>query len=129
MPVRILIVDSDEKTLEGLRRCLPCPEYEVTISTSFGDAEKKISSERYDVMICEIELDDGAGFDLLAKARELKPEARFVMTTSNHKLDYVLRALKLGACDYLKKPVSQRDLQNAVNVSCKYKETMEEIDI
>ena len=129
MPVRILIVDSNEKMLEEFRGCLTDPEYETTISTSFGDAAEKISSERYDVIICEIELDGGTGFDLLAKARDLKPEARFVMTTSNHKLNYVLRALKLGACDYLKKPVSECDLQHAVKESYNDKEIMEKVDI
>jgi ActR/RegA family two-component response regulator len=129
MPVQVLIVDEDEKTLNDFRACLPSPAYAVETVTTLAEALERLSSRHYDVVVCEVALNSGSGFDLLARIEEMSQKARFVMITCDHKLSYVLKALKLGAFDYLRKPVSQHDLQSAIETSCADREITEEIDI
>ncbi len=129
MPVQVLVVDNDQKTLAESQACLTAPGYEVTGVTTLAGALERLLSAHYDVVVCEVALNDGSGFDLLARIEGLSQGTRFVMTTCDHKLSYVLKALKLGAFDYLKKPLSARDLQFAVKTSCFDKEVMEKVDI
>jgi len=129
MSLQLLIIDSDRTTLERFQHSFHDLEYDITLSTGVNDSVGRISSGNYDLAICETDLEDGSGFELLAKTDQLGRETRFVMMTSGHKLAYVLRALNLGAYDYIRKPVSENDLRRAVQSSLADKEITEKVDI
>ena len=129
MPIRVLAIDKAEKTLDDYVGYLSDTEYDVAVSTGCDNRSDHIRTEGYDVVVCEIELDGGSGFDLLSAASQRRGEPRFVMTTAERRLESVLTSLKLGASDYLEKPVSQKSLCEAVRVAYADKEDWEKVNI
>jgi response regulator RpfG family c-di-GMP phosphodiesterase len=123
-PLR-LVVGSDRATNVGLRpRVLlvePDPEqamilelrfqeqgYDVTAARTRMEAEGRLRSERFDLVITEVDLDGGDGFGLVAvgRAEERNRDVAFVFHTRRADRESVSRGFELGAADYLTKPTA-----------------------
>jgi CheY-like chemotaxis protein/anti-sigma regulatory factor (Ser/Thr protein kinase) len=129
MPFSVLVVDSDKGQAEKSRTLLLDHGYEAALSTCSADASGQLESGTYDVVICDMGIDGDGGVDFLRTVSANKPEVRFVMTAVDTGLGHVLQALKAGAHDYLKKPVSDRDMLHSVDAACKDTDVMEKVDI
>ncbi len=66
-------------------------------------------------MLLDVWLPDGKGIDYLPRIRQLDPELPVIVITANHEMGLAIQAMKLGASDYLTKPVSLDDLQRAID--------------
>jgi len=108
---RLLIVEDEPIQREGLCKLMLRKGWEVEVAGSVPEAERKLAAGRFDVVLADVFLDDlrlpGAlGTDLLGRCGE----ARVVMMSAYGSLDSAVEAMKLGAVDYVTKPLNHDDL-------------------
>ncbi len=73
------------------------------------------SSERVDVILLDQQLPDGEGIALLPRLIEVQPASGIIMMTGQHDLELAIQAIKIGAADFIHKPVKAATLQAAVD--------------
>ena len=104
---RVLIVDPDPEETAVLEVQFAGQGYEVTIERSVDAALRCLDAEKYDLVVSEVHLSDGEGFDLLRRMRESShAQVPLMFVTSERAQTSVNRGLELGAADYVVKPAS-----------------------
>jgi response regulator RpfG family c-di-GMP phosphodiesterase len=104
---RALIVDPDPEETAVLEVQFAGQGYEVTIERSVEGALRCLDAEKYDVVVSEVHLSDGQGFDLLRRMRESShAQVPLMFVTAERAQSSVNRGLELGAADYVVKPAS-----------------------
>ena len=111
---RILIIDDETVILESLGMFLTEKGYEVRCALSMAEGLEKIDGFKPDAVILDIRLPDGDGLDLLKKLKSRNEEAAVIMITAFHDMDTTIRAIKLGATEYITKPIDVDELEKAV---------------
>jgi len=84
-------------------------------ATNFFDAEDKLISFNYDVVILDITLPDGSGIDLLKMIKEKDAKVGVLIVSAKDSLDDKLKGLDLGADDYITKPFHLAELNSRIN--------------
>ncbi len=110
--VQCLIIDDEKNARENLLNLVGkyCPELQVVGSAISGmDGIHQVKEMKPDAIFLDVHMSDIDGFTLLSRLEEPKPMVVFV--TAYEK--YALKAIKASAIDYILKPVSIRELQNA----------------
>ncbi len=110
-PVRLLIVDDDEDLRTTLAARFERVGLAVTIAASGEEALAKAAGARLDVAVLDLHLPGMGGIELLAKLKELHPEAEAVMLTAHGSVETAVQAMKQGAYDYLTKPFRHSELE------------------
>lgn len=115
---KILIVDPDEKNLRILAISLKKSDFNVTVSTDGDDALSKVETLKPDLVISEIDLGSTDGFTLLKFIRETAglKDTPFIFLTKNKNIDEKVKGLKLGANDYLTKPIYLKEIVTRVKI-------------
>ncbi|HUH00355.1 MAG TPA: sigma-54 dependent transcriptional regulator [Kofleriaceae bacterium] len=111
---RVLVVD-DGPHIQKLVSLQLGEGYRVDGASSAGEALARIHETPYDVVLVDEELPEPGGFDLLRKIRKQTPELAVVLMTAQATIKAAVRAMRLGAFDYLRKTVSADELRAAVN--------------
>ncbi len=101
----ILLVDDDEVFRERLARALRERGYTVATAADHEAALAAARGAAIDFAVIDLRMPDGSGLALLEPLRVLAPSARFVMLTGYGSIASAVDALRLGAHDYLSKPV------------------------
>jgi two-component system response regulator RegA len=101
----ILLVDDDEVFRERLARALRTRGHDVVTAGDLTDALAKAEQTTFAFAVIDLRMPDGSGLALLEDLRARAPEARFVMLTGYGSIASAVEALRLGAHDYLSKPV------------------------
>jgi len=101
----ILIVDDERNILSSLGGALGRQGYTVDTAATLAAARGKLR-EAYDAVLLDVRLPDGSGVDLLAEVREQAPDTVVVMMSGHATIDEAVRSTRLGAYDFLEKPVS-----------------------
>ncbi|WP_250008370.1 response regulator transcription factor [Actinoplanes sp. M2I2] len=114
--MRLLVVEDEEDLAEGLRVGLARTGYAVDVALDAAQAYDRLTVNEYDLMLLDVNLPDGSGFDLCRSLRagELPTpgdgEPRVLMLTARGGLDDRVRGLDDGADDYLVKPFHLAEL-------------------
>lgn len=111
---RILIVDDDPIIVESLIEFLQLEGHEADGARGFGEAVTALHRRAYSLVISDINLPDGNGFELLRVIRQRYPELVVVMITGYGTIESAVEAIKMGAYDYLTKPVMDDELRLVV---------------
>jgi two-component system, response regulator RegA len=101
----VLLVDDDEIFVSTLSRALRRRGYAVTISNSTEDAKRSVAEDPPDYAVIDLRLPDGSGLCLASAIRECNPDCSFVILTGYGSIASAVEAVKLGAINYLCKPV------------------------
>jgi DNA-binding NtrC family response regulator len=109
-PPRVLAVDDEPVVCESIRRVLSEEGYRVTTTTSAREGIDLLVREVIDLVLLDIKMPDLDGIEFLRRARALSPETEVVIITGYATIDTAVEAIKLGAFDYLEKPVSPPQL-------------------
>ena len=105
MKGRIFILDDEELIITMLARALRKEGFETQLQTSSKDIIKKIEAWQPDLVLLDINLDeDRNGLDILNEIKKEKIDTQVVMLTGDDSADSAIRAMKIGAADYLTKP-------------------------
>ncbi|MDQ5984835.1 MAG: Regulatory protein AtoC [Syntrophus sp. SKADARSKE-3] len=104
--MRILIVDDEELSLTSVRRLLKWQGIkDVDICDNGADAIRRIKETDYDVVLLDLLMPEVDGLQVLAAAKPFKPHTEFIILTAMDDIPTTVNAIKLGAYDYLVKPV------------------------
>lgn len=115
MAERILIVDDEPGILEQLSQLLMEEGYEVLPAASGEEAVNRYTREQPDVVFLDIWLPDRDGLETLAALLEIDPAAAVVMISGHGTAPTAVKAIKMGACNYLEKPLSLQGVLDAVS--------------
>ena len=113
-PIRILVVDDEPDLRELYTLTLVREGWEVDEAASVEEARHRMQQQRFDVAIIDMRLPDGEGLDILAWVAAERRSERIIMATAYGNATVAVQALKLGAFDYLTKPVDLRQLRQVV---------------
>jgi diguanylate cyclase (GGDEF)-like protein/PAS domain S-box-containing protein len=104
---RVLVVDDNEDNREVLARRLARNGYAVSVADGGRDLVERIRAEGVDLVLLDIEMPGITGLDALVAIRQSYPAVRLpvIMVTARSQSEDVVKALELGANDYLTKPV------------------------
>lgn len=123
---RILIVEDEREIRDGLLEVLRSEGYEATAAESLADARRELPRASFDLVLLDLRLPDGSGLDLLAELRE--PGApSVIVVTAFPEVQTAVRALKLGAYDYVNKPFDLDEILLAVSRALETRELREEV--
>jgi two-component system nitrogen regulation response regulator NtrX len=106
MSASILIVDDEDAILSSLSSILQDEGYDVTVAKSGNDALKIYTTDPPDLMLLDIWMPDMDGLETLRRVRELAPTAQVMMMSGHGSIETAVKAIKLGAYDYIEKPLS-----------------------
>ena len=112
---RILVVDDEDIVLMSCRRALAQPDRDVVTVSSGTEALERIEREAFDVVLLDIMMPNVGGLEVLQRVKESHPAVEVVMVTGLAQVETAVRAMKLGAFDYLPKPFDPDELKLVVD--------------
>ncbi len=102
----VLVVDDEPSILNTLKKALSLEGYAVDVAGGVGVAEERLGKRSYDVLLLDVALPDGDGVELLERLRAAGNDAQVIMMSGHANIDAAVRAIRLGALDFLEKPLS-----------------------
>ena len=111
---RILIVDDELFFRNAISDVLSAEGFQCVTTETGEQAIEQITDPSLGVVVLDIRLPDIDGIQVLGRIRELRPSLRVIMLSAATDQDLVLEALRLGACDYLAKPLHEEELALSV---------------
>ncbi|MCG8450570.1 MAG: sigma-54 dependent transcriptional regulator [Pirellulales bacterium] len=122
----MLLVDDDQPLLESMTDWLRDQGLQVDASDGYADALEKLRQTSYDMLLADVRLPDGDGFDLLEQVRRNYPETHVVLMTGYGDADAAVEALRAGAADYLTKPLIDDELLMSMERAFNQRQVLEE---
>jgi len=125
---RILIVDDDVSTASYLRRLMEKEGYRSLIAVNGKAAVKKLPEDPPDVLFLGIAMSGIHGIEILKEAKKLIPALPVIIITACATVATAVEAMKLGAHDYLSKPLDCENVVNAVHSAVQKRNTLCSLD-
>ncbi|MEY8515522.1 response regulator [Lachnospiraceae bacterium 29-84] len=113
MRKRVLVVDDDEMNLKRTKMILN-RDYEVLLAESGKAALDKIRFQKIDLILLDIAMPGMDGMETFERMREFNDDVPVIFLTASGQEEDVLKAIRLGAVNYLKKPFYPQDLLERV---------------
>ena len=120
MSASILVVDDEEAIVSSLSSILQDEGYEVSVAKSGAEALKIYMGDPPDLMLLDIWMPDMDGLETLRRIREVVPTAQVMVMSGHGSIETAVKAIKLGAYDYIEKPLSLE------NVTLRVKHALEQ---
>jgi DNA-binding response OmpR family regulator len=112
---KILLIEDDPQISKTLQLNLRLSGFEITHAVSFQEAWARVIQEHFDLLLMDIGLPDGSGLDLCQKIRESGNDVPIVFLSARTDEATVVRGIKNGADDYLRKPFGMEELKARIN--------------
>jgi DNA-binding NtrC family response regulator len=106
----ILVVDDDVAIRESLRKSLEYNKYRVVTAENGPAALSRMLESQSDLVLLDIKMPGMDGLTVLQKIREQRPDAAVIMISAHGSIETAVEATKLGALDFLQKPLDQDEL-------------------
>ena len=119
MSKKILIVDDDVSYGVMLKTWFQRNSWDVVLASSLEQALKASAASRFDLILSDLRLPDGDGIMFLTSLREDNITTPFIIMTGYADVQTAVNAIKLGAFDYLKKPIIPEILQQKIDLALK----------
>ncbi len=124
---KILIIDDDEAVLEACSRALQQNGgYEIKALSDGNAALHEIKAREYDLILCDLNMDELGGLDLLKEAKLFAPETPFVIFSGHGNIETAVNAMKEGAFDFIEKPFKKERLKVVVEKSLQHRNLFKE---
>ena len=101
----ILLVDDEQRFAESLQFILMAQDYPSTIVNDGSTALNLLTEKNFDLVLLDVDLPDVNGVQLISHIKKLFPVLPVIMMTGNATVETAVEAMKIGAYDYLKKPI------------------------
>ena len=122
----LLLVDDDPQVLRSISEWLKTLGYQLDTASSCTQAWTALKHKDYDVVLADIHLSDGNGFDLLSYCQQQHPTTSVILMTGDCTVDSAVDALRAGAFDFLAKPLTTEELGMAVQRAMGQRRVLEE---
>lgn len=112
--IKAVIIEDEKKSQELLKKLIETNFSQIQIVGTADGVEKGIDlvkKENPDLILLDITMPDGTGFDLLEKVSEKKTDVIFITATDK----FAIKAIKYSAMDYILKPIDVEELKSAIN--------------
>ena len=106
----LLVVDDDRQLLESMCDWLRSHGFTVDSAAGYGEALEQLSKQKYEMLLADVRLPDGDGFDLLEQVRRNYADTHVILMTGYGDPDAAVEAVRAGAADYLTKPLISDEL-------------------
>ncbi len=126
MSAKILIIDDEEGIRFTFKKFLSSGNYEVETAKDFDEAIDCISKDLFDIVFADIILKGKTGMDVLREIKARKLNCPVIMITGYPNIDTASEAVRLGAFDYLPKPIQKDALFHAIDVALQHKAVIDE---
>jgi two-component system response regulator RegA len=110
----LLIVEDDKSFLQRLARAMEGRGFIVTTAESVADGLAQLETISPAFAVVDMRLEDGTGLDVISALKRRRPDARAIILTGYGNIATAVNAVKLGAVDYLSKPVDADDVVAAL---------------
>ena len=110
----LLIVEDDKSFLQRLARAMEGRGFTVTTAESVTDGLTQLETTSPAFAVVDMRLEDGNGLDVICALKRRRPDARAIILTGYGNIATAVNAVKLGAVDYLSKPVDADDVVAAL---------------
>ena len=122
----LLLVDDDHQVLEAMAGWLRELGYDLETASSVRAAIEAIDRKAFDLVLADIRLQDGDGFEILDHCRRNRPSTSVIMITGFGSADAAVEAIRAGAFDFLTKPLIDEELQMAIERALAQRQVIEE---
>ena len=110
----ILIIEDERAIREGLADFLHEEGFSCVLAATGQEGIERVDGRDFDVVLLDVRLPDISGTDVLARLRNITPESHVIIMTAHPSVDTVVSALRLGAVDYVIKPLILEELLHKI---------------
>jgi two-component system, chemotaxis family, CheB/CheR fusion protein len=114
---RIIVVEDQADTAEGLRRFLTRIGYKVYIAPDVASARALAKAVEFDVLLSDIRLPDGTGWDLMRELSREQPDLRGIAISGYNSDEEIARSKRVGFLDHIAKPLVAEELTAALETA------------
>lgn len=111
---KILVIDDEDIVRTSCSRTLVPEGYEVSLARNGAEGLKMAGEDRFDLVLTDLKMPDMDGIEVLRSIKEKWPETEVIIVTGYQTVDTAVKAIKLGAYDYIEKPFTPDALISAV---------------
>ena len=129
MKISVLVVDDELLIRKSLAKVLRARGYVVDVASTGAEGLEKAGGTRPQVMILDMRLPDTDGLSVLRSVREMDPLIQVIVITAFGDVQSAVDAMKLGACDFLRKPYEMEDIVLAVESAGRTFKQATELDL
>ncbi|MCX8105680.1 MAG: sigma-54 dependent transcriptional regulator [Ignavibacterium album] len=106
----VLIIDDEKEICDSISMILEYEGYAVDSTTSATEGLKKFSEQDFSAVLLDIQMPEMNGFEVLKKIKEIKPSASVIIISAHGSVENAVKATRLGAFDFLEKPIDRDKL-------------------
>jgi DNA-binding NtrC family response regulator len=122
----LLLIDDDRHVLDSMADWLRDQGYKVDTAADRAGAIATIERKSPDLVLCDVRLPEGDGFDVLAHCRENHPAASVILLSGYGTVEMAMEAIRSGAFDFLTKPLIDAELEMAIERALNQRRVVEE---
>ena len=126
--IKILVVDDEPLLGEPLKRALESSGYQVRLAQSGADALQALTEDSFDLLLEDLGLPDADGLDIMGEVLGKTPYCRALVMTGNGTIEKAVKAMKMGAFDFLTKPFTMETLFQKLQSVMEFRQVEKEID-
>ncbi len=115
LKAKVLLVDDEEDFLTTLAERLETRGLKVSTVTRGEDAVTKVDEQRFDLIVLDLSMPGIDGLETLKRIKAKQPDAEIIMLTGQGSIKTSIEAMKLGAEDFLQKPVNITELMDKIS--------------
>ncbi len=119
---RILILDDNLTICLMLKSWLVKQHYQADTAISVQEAQQKVKNEAYDLILSDIRMPEADGFSFLSWIKKFDSDILVIMMTGYADIETAVESMKLGAVDYIAKPIEAEVLYKKIDDALKYQE-------
>jgi len=111
---RILVIDDEEIVRISCRKCLIPEGFDVDVAANAREGITLTQTNKYDLVLTDLKMPGIDGMEFLVEMKRNQPDAKVIMITGYSTVEHAVKALKLGAYNYIEKPFTPDTLIAAV---------------
>jgi DNA-binding NtrC family response regulator len=112
--IQVLVVDDEPIVRESIRDWLEDAGYQVATAETGEEALEMVEKQDFSVMVLDLRLPGKTGITVLKEVKAVKPQIKSIIITAYPSVETATEAMKLGAVDYLIKPIAPDDLEKLI---------------
>lgn len=114
---KILVVDDEKNICDNVKKILTEDDFEVELAGSGQEALEKMAGDSFSLVISDMVMPNMNGLELLKRVKSQAPSTKALIMTAYASTDTAVKAIQLGALDYITKPFTPEELRETVNLA------------